>query len=46
MGAAIVGVGPWTDLALLEVVRPRLLTSTRLVVMGGYVRAFMTGLPD
>jgi inosine-uridine nucleoside N-ribohydrolase len=45
-GAAIVGVGRWTDLALLEVARPRLLTSTQLVVMGGYVRAFRTGLPD
>jgi inosine-uridine nucleoside N-ribohydrolase len=46
MGAAIVGVGPWTNLALLEVAQRRLLASTQLVLMGGYVRAFRMGLPD
>ena len=46
MGATIVGVGPWTNLALLEVTRPGLLASTRLVVLGGYVRAPGAGLPD
>jgi purine nucleosidase len=45
MGATIVGVGPWTNLALLEVARPGLLASTRLVVMGGCVRAVRAGLP-
>jgi len=46
MGAAIVGVGPWTNLALREVAQRRLLASTQLVVMGGFVRAIRTGLPD
>jgi len=45
MGATIVGVGPWTNLALLEVTRPGLLASTRLVVLGGYVGAPGVGLP-
>jgi hypothetical protein len=45
MGATIVGVGPWTNLALLEVTRPGLLASTQLVVMGGYVSAVRAGLP-
>src|SRR5215211_662405 len=45
MGATIVGVGPWTNLALLEVMRPGLLASTQLVVLGGYVRAVGAGLP-
>jgi inosine-uridine nucleoside N-ribohydrolase len=46
MGAAIIGVGPWANLALLEVARRGLLASTQLVVMGGYVRACRTRLPD
>ena len=37
-GATIVCIGLWTNLALLEAVRPGLLASTRVVVMGGYVR--------
>lgn len=37
-GATIVAIGPWTNLALLEAARPGLLASTRVVVMGGYVR--------
>jgi purine nucleosidase len=45
MGATIVGVGPWTNLALLEVTRPGLLDSTQLIVLGGYVRAVGAGLP-
>jgi inosine-uridine nucleoside N-ribohydrolase len=45
MGATIVGVGPWTNLALLEVARPGLLASTQVVVMGGYVRPAEPGLP-
>jgi purine nucleosidase len=45
MGATIVGIGPWTNLALLEAARPGLLASTRLVVMGGYVRSAGPGLP-
>ena len=46
MGATIVGVGPWTNMALLEVTRPGLLASTQLVVLGGYVRAPGLGLPE
>jgi inosine-uridine nucleoside N-ribohydrolase len=45
MGATVIGVGPWTNLALLEVTRPGSLASTQLVVMGGYVRAAGAGLP-
>jgi purine nucleosidase len=45
MGATVVGVGPWTNLALLEAARPGLLASTQLVVMGGYVRSVRAGLP-
>jgi purine nucleosidase len=43
-GATIVAIGPWTNLALLEAARPSLLASTRLVVMGGYVRPPRPGL--
>jgi inosine-uridine nucleoside N-ribohydrolase len=37
-GATIVAIGPWTNLALVEVARPGLLASTSVVVMGGFVR--------
>ncbi len=43
-GATIVAIGPWTNLALLEACRPGLLTATRVVVMGGYVRPPEPGL--
>lgn len=43
-GATIVAIGPWTNLALLEAARPGLLASTRVVVMGGYVRPPKPGL--
>ena len=36
-GAAVVAVGPYTNLAILEVLRPGLLASGRVVVMGGHV---------
>ncbi len=45
MGATVVGVGPWTNLALLEASRPGLLASIPLVVLGGYVRSVRAGLP-
>jgi purine nucleosidase len=45
-GATIVAIGPWTNLALLEAVRPGLLGSTRVVVMGGYVRPPRPGFPS
>lgn len=34
-GATVVGIGPWTNLALLEVARPGTLARARLVLMGG-----------
>jgi purine nucleosidase len=45
MGATVVGVGPWTNLALLEAARPGLLASAGLVVLGGHVRPVRAGLP-
>jgi purine nucleosidase len=45
-GAAVVAVGPYTNLALLEAARPGALTSTRLVVMGGHVTEPRRGLPQ
>jgi inosine-uridine nucleoside N-ribohydrolase len=45
-GAAIVAVGPWTNLAMLEAARPRLLASTEVVVMGGHVTSPREGLPQ
>ncbi len=45
-GAVIVAIGPWTNLALLEIARPGLLARTRVVAMGGYVEAPGPGLPQ
>lgn len=45
MGATVVGIGPWTNLAMLEAARPGLLASAQLVVLGGYVRSVGAGLP-
>lgn len=44
--AVIVAIGPWTNLALLEVARPGLLASTRVVAMGGYVETPGPGFPQ
>lgn len=45
-GAVVVGIGPWTNLALLEVFHPGLLRSTTLVLMGGTVRPPADGFPS
>ncbi|MDQ4099786.1 MAG: nucleoside hydrolase [Chloroflexota bacterium] len=44
-GATIVAIGPWTNLALLEIVRPGSLRRTSTVVMGGWVAPPDAGLP-
>ena len=44
-GAVVAVVGPWTNLALLEVMRPGLLSGARVVAVGGYVRPPGEGLP-
>jgi purine nucleosidase len=45
IGATVVAVGPYTNLAMLETSRPGLLASTRVVVMGGHVPPVPPGLP-
>lgn len=44
-GATIVGIGPYTNLALLQVIRPGALAGVPVVVMGGWVRPPAAGLP-
>ena len=44
-GATVVGIGPATNLALLEVVRPGSLGRVPTVVMGGWVDPPAAGLP-
>lgn len=44
-GATVVGIGPYTNLALLEIARPGLLDRTPMVLMGGWVRPPARGLP-
>jgi inosine-uridine nucleoside N-ribohydrolase len=44
-GATVVGVGPYTNLALLEVARPGLLATAEVVLMGGCVTPVSPGLP-
>jgi len=44
-GAVIVGIGTYTNLALLEAARPGLLASTRVVLMGGYTAPPLPGYP-
>jgi purine nucleosidase len=43
--ATVVAIGPYTNLALLEVMRPGVLRRVPVVVMGGWVHPPMTGLP-
>jgi purine nucleosidase len=44
-GDAIVAIGPWTNLAIVEAARPGLLASTEVVVMGGHVPPNPSGYP-
>ncbi len=44
-GATIIGIGPYTNLALLEVARPGSLGRVPVVVMGGWTQAPSAGLP-
>jgi inosine-uridine nucleoside N-ribohydrolase len=44
-GAAVVAIGPYTNLALLEIARPGLLARASVVLMGGHVSPLAPGLP-
>jgi purine nucleosidase len=44
-GATVVAIGPWTNLALLEVARPGRLGRVPVVVMGGWIQPPSGGLP-
>jgi purine nucleosidase len=44
-GATVVAIGPWTNLALLEVARPGSLGRAPVVVMGGWLGGPAAGLP-
>ncbi len=44
-GDTIVAIGPYTNLAIVEAIRPGLLTTTELVVMGGHVPPMPEGYP-
>jgi purine nucleosidase len=44
-GATVVAIGPWTNLALLEVARPGRLGHAPVVAMGGWTQPPAAGLP-
>ena len=44
-GATIVAIGGYTNLALLEAMRPGRLAQARIVLMGGYIPPLKAGLP-
>ena len=46
LGATVVAIGPYTNLAVLELLRPGALGSATVVLMGGWVDPPQTGLPD
>lgn len=45
-GASVVGIGPFTNLALYEVARPGRLATVPVTLMGGWVDPPAAGLPD
>lgn len=45
-GATVVAIGPYTNLALLEAMRPGRLAQARVVLMGGYIPPMREGLPQ
>lgn len=45
-GARVIGIGPFTTLALYEVARPGRLATVPLTLMGGWVDPPAAGLPD
>ena len=45
VGATVVAIGPYTNLALLEGMRPGTLAAANLVTMGGSIRPMPPGLP-
>lgn len=46
LGAVVVAIGPYTNLAVLELLRPGALAHAAVVVMGGWVDPPEAGLPD
>jgi purine nucleosidase len=45
-GATIIGIGPYTNLYLLELQYPGILKQANLVLMGGYIYPTRPGYPD
>lgn len=45
-GATVIAIGPLTNLALLEIMRPGSLNNVPVVFMGGWLRAAAPGLPS
>ncbi len=45
-GATIVAIGPYTNLAIAETLRPGTLAATNVVLMGGLLGAIPAGLPQ
>ena len=45
-GAAVIAIGPYTNIAAFEAIRPGELASIRLTVMGGWLGPFPLGYPQ